>query len=125
VYRRSGKRRGLGLIIVTEAAKKGFIKIKPAGHANGEVMRLDRVRASAKGAEPKVAVYLEEPEVGDEPVEHRGEPLLYVSRKVSAAFDGCVVDLIEFPEGVGFTIGPPEAGRDARQQDPSFTRDMR
>ena len=103
------------MIIITEAAKKRFLKIKDAGHTNGEVMRLDRVRTSANGAEPKVAVYVGEPEEGDEPIEHRGEPLLYVSRMVSAAFDGCVVDLIEVPEGVGFTIGPPEAGRDARQ----------
>jgi hypothetical protein len=54
-----------------------------------------------------------EPEDGDDPVEHGGVPLLCVSRRVSAAFDGCV-DLTEAPEGVGFSIGPPEAGRGAR-----------
>jgi hypothetical protein len=54
------------------------------------------------------------PEEGDDPDEHEGEPLLYVSRKVSAAFDGCVVDLVDTPEGVGFSVGPSEAGRDAR-----------
>ena len=26
----------------------------------------------------------------------------------------CVVDLTETPEGLGFAIGPPEAGREAR-----------
>jgi hypothetical protein len=40
--------------------------------------------------------------------------MLYVSRKVSAAYDGCVVDLVETPEGVGFAIGPPGARREAR-----------
>jgi Fe-S cluster assembly iron-binding protein IscA len=103
------------LIIITEAAKRCFLEIKPAEHANGEVMRLDRMRSSANGEETRVAVYLGEPEEGDEPVKHQGEPLLYVSRMVSAAFDGCVVDLIEIPEGVGFAIGPPVAGRGARQ----------
>jgi hypothetical protein len=55
-----------------------------------------------------LAVYLDEPEEGDDTVEHEGEPLLYISRKVSAAFDGCVVDLVYTPEGVCFSIGPPE-----------------
>ena len=55
-----------------------------------------------------------EPEDGDDPVEHGGVPLLCVSRRVSAAFDGYGVDLTEAPEGVGFSIGPPEAGRGAR-----------
>ena len=58
-------------------------------------------------------MYMAEPEEGDDPVEHAGVPLLYVSRRVSAAFDGCV-DLTEEPESVGFSIGPPEAGRGAR-----------
>ena len=58
-------------------------------------------------------MYMAEPEEGDDPVEHAGVPLLYVSRRVSAAFDGCV-DLTEAPESVGFSIGPPEAGRGAR-----------
>jgi Fe-S cluster assembly iron-binding protein IscA len=64
--------------------------------------------------EPRLAVYIGEPEEGDDPVLHEGESLLYVSRKVSAAFDGCVVDLTETPQGLGFAIGPPEAGREAR-----------
>jgi Fe-S cluster assembly iron-binding protein IscA len=99
----------IGLITITEAATSCFLKIKPSGHSNDEVMRLDEVMDSTDGAETRVAVYLGEPEEGDEPVTYRGESLLYVSRMVSAAFDGCVVDLIEVPEGVGFTIGPPEA----------------
>jgi hypothetical protein len=45
---------------------------------------------------------------------YEDESLLHVSRMVSAAFDGCVVDLTETPEGLGFAIGPPEAGREAR-----------
>jgi hypothetical protein len=58
-------------------------------------------------------VYMAEPEEGDDPVEHGGVPLLYVPRRVSAAFHGCV-DLTEAIEGVGFSIGPPEGGRGAR-----------
>lgn len=100
------------MIILTEAAKSRFRTLRPDVLLDGEVLRLDR--ATANGDEPKLAVYLGEPEEGDEPVKHRGEPLLYVSRKVSAAFDGCVVDSVETPEGVGFAIGPPEAGREAR-----------
>jgi hypothetical protein len=95
------------LIIVSEAAKRRFRKIKPAGSSNGEVMRLDTVRDSPNSDEPKLGVLLGEPREGDESVEYLGEPLLYVSRSVSAAFDGCVVDLEVTPEGVAFTIGPP------------------
>jgi Fe-S cluster assembly iron-binding protein IscA len=103
------------VIIVTEAAKRRFHKLRPEERAEGEALRLDRERATMdNGGEPKLAVYLGEPEEGDDSVEHEGEPLLYVSRKVSAAFDGCVVDLVSTPEGVGFSIGPPEAARDAR-----------
>jgi Fe-S cluster assembly iron-binding protein IscA len=102
------------MIIVTERAKRHFSKMKPVRLPVGEVMRLDRARAISNGNEPRLAVYVGEPEEGDEPVEHRGEPLLWVSIMVSAAFDGCVVDLIETPEGTGFSIGPPEAGKEAR-----------
>lgn len=101
------------MIILTEAAKRRFLEIKPAEGSNGEVMRLDKTRAT-NGDEPKLAVSIGEPEEGDDPVAHEGESLLYVSRMVSAAFDGCVVDLAETPEGIGFAIGPPEAGREAR-----------
>ena len=103
------------MIIMTEAAKRRFRTLRPEERSPGEALRLDRARATAyNGDEPKLAVYLGVPEEGDDPVEHEGEPLLYVSRKVSAAYDGCVVDLVDTPEGVGFAIGPPEAGRDAR-----------
>ena len=104
------------MIIVTEAAKRHFHKLRPEERTEGEALRLDRDRATAitNGNEPKLAVYLDEPEEGDDFVEHEGEPLLYISRKVSAAFDGCVVDLVYTPEGVCFSIGPPEAGRDTR-----------
>lgn len=104
------------VIIMTEAAKRRFCTLRPEDRVDGEALRLDRARATAHsgGDEPKLAVYLAEPEEGDDAVVHEGEPLLYVSRQVSAAYDGCVVDLVETPEGVGFYIGPPEAGRDAR-----------
>jgi Fe-S cluster assembly iron-binding protein IscA len=109
-----GKGGEANVIIWTEAAKSRFHEIRPDGRPDGGALRLDKAGTVANGDEPKLAVYLGEPEEGDEPVKHRGEPLLYVSRKVSAAFDGCVVDLAETPEGVGFVIGPPAAGREAR-----------
>jgi Fe-S cluster assembly iron-binding protein IscA len=104
------------VIILTEAAKRRFRKLRPGGHPEGEALRLDRAKSTAEGngEESKLAVYLAEPEEGDDTVVYEGEPLLYVSRKVSAAFDGCVVDLLETPEGIDFSIGPPEAGREAR-----------
>jgi hypothetical protein len=106
-----GKGGDSNVIILTEAAKRGFRTLRP----DGEALRLDRAGVIPNGKrEPKLAVYLGKPEEGDEPIKYRGEPLLYVSRMVSAAFDGCVVDLAETPEGVGFAIGPPEAGREAR-----------
>jgi Fe-S cluster assembly iron-binding protein IscA len=109
-----GKGGDSNVIILTEAAKMRFREIKPARGSNGEVLRLDRVKATTNGDDSKLAVYIGEPEEGDDPVVHEGESLLYVSRMVSAAFDGCVVDLTETPEGLGFAIGPPEAGREAR-----------
>ena len=112
---RERERRSLKVIILTEAAKSRFRTLRPEVLSGGEALRLDKTRATANnGYEPKLAVYLGEPEKGDDVIEHEGEPLLYVSRKVSAAFDGCVVDLVETPEGMGFAIGPPEAGREAR-----------
>jgi iron-sulfur cluster assembly protein len=108
------------VITVTEAARERFLKIKPDRRSNGEVLRLDRAKTTANGNEPKLAVYLGEPEENDQLVEHRGEPLLWVSMVVSAAFDGCLVDVIETSEGMGFVIGPLDAGNDARSlEEPS------
>jgi iron-sulfur cluster assembly protein len=102
------------VIIVTEAAKRGFRALWLEGLAeelaDGEALRLDKTGTFLNDArESRLAVYIGEPEGDDDHVEHEGHPLLYVSRKVSAAFDGCVVDLVETPEGVSFAIGPPEA----------------
>lgn len=104
------------MIIMTEAAENRFRTLSAEGCPEGGALRLDRAKSCApsNGDEPKLAVYLAEPGEGDAPVVHKGEPLLYVSRRVSAAFDGCVVDLMETPGGVGFSMGPPEAGRVAR-----------
>ena len=102
------------MIILTEAAKRRFRTLRPEGRTGGEALRLDRATTGNNGAEPKLAIYLAQPEAGDDTVEHDGEPLIFISRKVSAAFDGCVVDLVKTPDGMSFVIGPPEAGRDAR-----------
>ena len=45
------------MIIVTEAAKWYLTEIKSSGGSNGEILRLDRVGATANGDEPKLAVY--------------------------------------------------------------------
>lgn len=84
------------MIIMTEAARGRFLKLMPEGRAESEALRLDRARAAAtnNGDEPELAVYLAEPEEGDDTVEHKGQPLLYVSCKVSAAFDGCEVERV-------------------------------
>jgi Fe-S cluster assembly iron-binding protein IscA len=102
------------VITMTEAAKRRFHMLLPEEPAEGKALRLDNAKATINhGAEPKLAVYLGEPEEGDDTVEHEGEALLYVSRMVSAAFDGCVVDLVETSDGIDFTIGPPDTWRDA------------
>jgi Fe-S cluster assembly iron-binding protein IscA len=105
------------VITVTEAAKERFLEIKPDRSPNGEVLRLDRARVTANGDEPKLAVYLGEPEENDQLVEHREEPLLWVSTAVSAAFDGCLMDVIETSGGMSFVIGLLDAGNDARSQE--------
>ena len=103
------------MISVTRAAREGFREIMNEACLGGEVMRLDREKATVGDADSGPGVYLvAEPEEGDKLIEHGGEPLLWVSVAVSAAYDGCVVDLVETPRGTGFFIGPPEAGRDAR-----------
>jgi Fe-S cluster assembly iron-binding protein IscA len=105
----------LRMITVTEAAKEHFRAIRHAAACDGEVMRLDRAEATANGDEPALGISLVgEPEENDQLVEHRGEPLLWVSVAVSAAYDGCVVDVVETSDGIGFAIGPPEAGGNAR-----------
>jgi len=101
------------VISVSEEAKHIVHAIARAALPEGRSVRLDTTKDGGVGTE-KVAMYFEEPQEGDEAVEHEGEPLLYVAGKVSAAYDGCVVDLEQIPEGIAFSIGPPLAGRDAR-----------
>ena len=50
------------MIIVTEAAKRRFHKLRPEERAEGEALRLDRERATMdNGGEPKLAVYSASP----------------------------------------------------------------
>jgi Fe-S cluster assembly iron-binding protein IscA len=104
------------MISVTEEAKRIVHAVAAsAGLPEGLALRLETVkRPSSTGSEPQIAMVIDEPKEGDEAVEHQGEPLLYVSRKVSAACDGCVVDLEQTPKGIAFSIEPPEAGKNAR-----------
>jgi hypothetical protein len=102
-----------GVITFTERAKDRFRSVSSIGARGGEVMRLDAVKHTPNGDGPKLAVYLGEPEEGGELIRHVGEPLVWVSVAVNTTYDACVVDVLETPEGIGFSIGPPEAGRDA------------
>jgi hypothetical protein len=90
-----GKGQGeYGVIPITEAAKSRFFDVNPACSSHGEVVRLDTVKVTANaGDQPRLAACVGEPEEGDHPVEREGQPLLYVLRVVSAAYDGCLVDL--------------------------------
>ena len=68
------------MIVLTGAAKRGLHTLKPDGLRDREQLRLDRAGTIPNSErEPKLALYLGEPEVGDESIKYRGEPLLYVS----------------------------------------------
>jgi Fe-S cluster assembly iron-binding protein IscA len=103
------------MITVTEETKRILHAVARAALPEGQNLRLETSRTSGTGAE-KLAMLVDEPKEGDEPVEHEGEPFLYVSRRVSEAYDGCVMDLEHTPQGLALSIGPPLAGRDARSQ---------
>ncbi len=101
------------MIIVSEDAKRIVHAVARAALPEGQSLRLERTTNNG-GTKEKVVMLIEEATEGDEAVEHEGEPLLYVSRKVSAAYDGCVVDLEQTPKGAVLSIGPPLAGRNSR-----------
>lgn len=102
------------MIIVTEEAKRLVrTTARAAGISEGMSLRLEKNRAIWYD-EPKVVMDIGEPREGDEPVELGGDALLYVSAVMSATYDGCVLDLGETPKGLAFTLGPPEAGANAR-----------
>lgn len=75
----------------------------------GTTLRLDGISASGNGGRPDVVMCAGEPGDRDQAVEHRGEILLHISSMVSAAYDGCVLDVIETTEGVRFSLAPLEA----------------
>lgn len=104
------------MITVTEAAKDRFNEIKSTEHTNGVnglVLRLEEVQHASSRNVP-VGMYVGAPMEGDQIVEHVGEVLIHISRSVSETHDGCVVDLVEKSEGIGFSIAPPMAGQYAR-----------
>lgn len=102
------------MIRFTERAKEEFSLLLPAERPSGQVMRLDVVDDGHRGRGSAIALDYGEPERGDEAVRHAGEPLVWVSMRVSAAYDGCVVDVDGTPGGRMFHIGPPAAGRYGR-----------
>ena len=94
------------MIIVTEGAKSIVRELARAALTEAQGLRLETARALA-GPNKRVVMSGEELSEGDEAVKHEGELLIYVSRKVSAAHDGCVVDLELSPKGLALSIGPP------------------
>lgn len=102
------------MISFSQRAKDWFRFMMPLRFPEGEVLRLDISKTGSRASALRLAIYFGEPEEGDRSIEHRGEPLLYVARKVCAAYDGCVVDTEQTPEGPTFVIGPPYSGQESR-----------
>ncbi len=101
------------MIIVTEQAKDFFCGIQ---HPEDKVVCLDLARNDALQDRPgakRVRVTADEPRNDDQVVPRGGEEVLRIPGAVGDAFDGCVMRRVETPEGVGFSIARPEAGRDA------------
>ena len=131
------------MIFVTEEARRYVRTVSTnVGLPEGAIFRLDetgtgrylrRYRLLSRGAlvfrldetgtgwhgEPPLAMSIDEPRDGDEPIEHEGEYLLHVSETVSAAYDGFVLDLEETPRGAVFTVvGLPKAEPNVRYDAP-------
>jgi Fe-S cluster assembly iron-binding protein IscA len=102
------------MLMITPAAKMRFRDLMDVEIPEGLALRLDTLTTSQNSHTPPIVMYVGEPEQDDRPVEHEGETLLYVSGSVGSAYDGCVVDLEEGPEGLRFGVGPPEAGHNSR-----------
>ncbi len=101
------------MITVTESAKIRFKEIASAKYVGDLVLRLEPVKHASPG-NVQVGMYIGEPREDDQIVKYEGESLIHVSSWVCKAHDGCVIDLVEKPEGLGFSIGPPMAGQYAR-----------
>jgi iron-sulfur cluster assembly protein len=98
------------VITVTEEAKR-YVRTVSTGVRlrEGLVFRLDR-STTGPYVQGRLAVCVDEPREDDQPVEHEGEDLLHISGTVIAAYDGCVLDLEETPQGAAFImIGSPRA----------------
>jgi hypothetical protein len=101
------------MITITEETKRLFRIVAKQGIPEGKTLRLDAIEHGKNGRSlPSVRVG--EPEKGDCPVRDQGNILLYVSNAISEAYDGCVLDLEEVPDGLRCVLGPPDAGRNAR-----------
>jgi hypothetical protein len=102
------------MIIVTEESKRVFRAVAAAALPEGEALRLERGRHGKTGKALAV-IRAAKPGKGDQPVmTEDGKVLVYVSEGASREYDGCVLDVEVTPEGLRYTLGPPEAGRYAR-----------
>lgn len=79
----------------------------------GATLRLETVRMNGGGGRPDVVMCAGVPGEKDQSVEHKGEVLLSVAPMVSAAYDGCVLDVIQTHEGIRFSLAAPESVRGA------------
>lgn len=98
------------MITVTEGVKRFVNTVNTDVRLReGSVFRLDRAVSGPYG-EGLLVVSVDEPREGDQPVECEGEDLLHISGTVSEAYDGCLLDLEETPEGAAFIlVGAPKA----------------
>jgi hypothetical protein len=101
------------MITVTEGTKRLFRIVANHRIPEGKTLRLDAI-GHGKNGRPLPSVRVGEPQEGDCPVRDQGNIVLYVSNAMSEAYDGCVLDLEEFPDGLRCVLGPPDAGHNAR-----------
>ncbi|MBA2443242.1 MAG: hypothetical protein H0V53_12705 [Rubrobacter sp.] len=97
------------MITVTEEAKVLFQNVE---RPEGTVLRLDPVQEE-EGGDTQIGLVAGEPQGDDQVVEHEGQDLLHIAAPVSEALAGASIDRVETPEGVGFSITPPEESADA------------
>jgi iron-sulfur cluster assembly protein len=102
--RYGGRRKNV--INVTEDARELFLSVE---RPEGTVLRLDPVEQDENG-QTQIGLVAGEPQGDDQVVQHDGQDLLHIAAPVSEALDGASIDKVETPEGVGFSINPPERG---------------
>jgi Fe-S cluster assembly iron-binding protein IscA len=103
------------LITVARSARRRLsVLLEHVELLEGATLRLETVATNGSGGRPEVVMCAGEPGEMDQPVEHRGEVLLRISPMVSAAYDGCLLDVVQTGEGIRFSLSAPEAVSDTQ-----------